>query len=291
MTLDKNLSWKLLSQPYSPDQKEALLQQYHASQFLAIMGRFLLPRQADDSNTNFTYLPEEQIFIGRELDSGVKPALQLNGLKLKLLDGAKLQLAEIKLVGKTRNEVFNELKQTLENLNIGTSNLKNELHYDLIDHGLLNGKKFQLADLTSVKELIAQRNNAEIVLQKVSGGYEDAESVRIWPHHFDTGSLLPLSYNQKGQLSSSIGIGWAVQDSMMNEPYFYVSFWSEENILLGTEIPGLLHGSWKTPAWNGGVLSLSEILKQPTEELQADTALAFFTQGIEIIRSTVASSS
>jgi hypothetical protein len=113
-------------------------------------------------------------------------------------------------------------------LKIEAVNLKHELHYDLIDHPLLHGGMFQLADLAFVKELIAQRNKAELVLQKVSAAHADATTVSIWPHHFDNGGLLPLSHNKKGKISSSIGIGWAVPDSMIDEPCFYLSFWSEE---------------------------------------------------------------
>jgi hypothetical protein len=57
-----------------------------------------------------------------------------------------------------------------------------------------------------------------MVLQKISKAYDHAETVSIWPHHFDTGSLIPVLRNNKTEVTQSIGIGWAIPDGMIDEP-------------------------------------------------------------------------
>ncbi|MCK4749973.1 MAG: hypothetical protein KAT15_23115, partial [Bacteroidales bacterium] len=148
---------------------------------------------------------------------------------------------------------------------------------------------FNATDHASIQELISQRHNANLVLHKIVEEYREAEPIRIWPHHFDTGSLIPVEHNDSGQLSMSFGIGWAIPDTMISEPYFYLSFWSEENIPLPAEMPALKNGVWMTPGWKGAVLALSELLGHHSEEQQMAAALSFFNDGIAIIRKTITS--
>ena len=87
----------------------------------------------------------------------------------------------------TSSQNFNDLKQMLNKEGIDSSSLKDELHYDLPDHPLIHEAEYNAGDLLSMRELIAQRHNADLALHKVIEGFPGAEPVRIWPHHFDTG--------------------------------------------------------------------------------------------------------
>ena len=44
--------WKALALAFNQKLNDALQQQYHATQFIAMAGRHLIPQQPDDSNTN-----------------------------------------------------------------------------------------------------------------------------------------------------------------------------------------------------------------------------------------------
>jgi len=287
--MKNNTNWKLLSPPFSGNLNEALMHQYHASQYLAMVGRHLIAQKPDDSNTNFGFHPGKGMFIGHELSEGVRLGLDLEKLELQLLGPSDQVVASVNLSGKTTSRVYHEMKQMLNEEGIDTSNLKHELHYELLDHPLLKDAEFNTDDHKSMGELIAQRHNAELVLRNVTAGHTAAEPVRIWPHHFDTGSLIPLSQNNKGELSSSIGIGWAISDTMISEPYYYLSFWSAENVLLNPDMPAFSNGKWMMPDWNGGVLTLSDILGHRTEEEQMASVLSFFNEGIAIIQKTLES--
>ncbi len=83
-TLENNI-WKELTQDFNSDLHNVLLQQHHAAQFIALVGRHMLPQQADDSNTNM------QCMAGREI-----PLSGLN--KEQIFEQLKKSLAELDLV-------------------------------------------------------------------------------------------------------------------------------------------------------------------------------------------------
>ena len=90
-----------------------------------------------------------------------------------------------------------------------TYNLKSELHYDFPDHDLKNGSLFKYDNPAQIQENIAHRHNAEIVLNQIISSHPLSESVRIWPHHFDTGTLIPLNRDTTGELTQSVGLEWS----------------------------------------------------------------------------------
>ena len=280
----KNTNWKLLSTPFNQGLNEALQQQYHATQFIAMAGRHLIPQQPDDSNTNMQYLPEQELLTGNELSNGFRLTLRLTDLKLCFLDQAGKCKNGISLVGKSKQQVFEELKKTLIALDIEVSKFKNELHYEIPSHKLENGASFIITDSKLFEENTKYRHNAELIMNNLATLYPKASSVRVWPHHYDTGFLLPVAYNEKGELSKSIGLGWAIPDGMVDEPYYYLSFWSEKPDDNLKTLPELTAGKWMVPDWNGAVLKHSEIQKQSSADKQFELVKSFYTKGIEILQ-------
>jgi len=155
------------------------------------------------------------------------------------------------------------------------------LHYEIPAHKLDKGAVFSINNKNHFKENTFYRHNAEIMINKTARGFDNAEPLRIWPHHFDTGTLLPTSHNEKGELSKSIGLGWAIPDNMINEPYYYLSFWSEIPDDSLKFLPRLSVGQWKTPNWNGAVLKHSEILKQESAKKQFELVESLFYQCLD----------
>jgi len=83
-----------------------------------------------------------------------------------------------------------------------------------------------------------------------------------------------------GGISQSIGIGWAIPDGMVKEPYYYLSFWSEKPVENAADPGQLIAGEWMLPDWNGAVLKHSEIIKEKTAGNQHQLVEAFFKSGI-----------
>ena len=75
----------------------------------------------------------------------------------------------------------------------------------------------------------------------------------------------------------------AIPDSIIGEPYYYLSFWSE-NPIKGIEKPDALDaGKWMMPNWNGAVLKQSEILEVGSAIGQHKLVKSFFNSGINIL--------
>ena len=279
----KTETWVLLSMHFDAGLQDALQQQHHAAQFIAMAGRHLIPQQPDDSNTSMDYLAEKSLIAGRELLSGIRLALNPAEMILCLLEQNSTCNREIKLNGKTKPQVFEEMKKMLSSVDINTTNLKEELHYEIPVHALDKGNSFQVGNKKLFLENTMYRHNAQIVLEKIIQSYTDTEPVRIWPHHFDTGTLIALSKNDQGEIIRSAGLGWAIPDTMVAEPYGYVSYGSKNltGTLKGLPDPG--RGRWMVPAWNGAVLPLSKILEANTSQGQYALTKEFFQQGIQML--------
>ncbi len=282
ITNAKNI-WSQLTLAFNRDLHIVLLQQHHAAQFIALVGRHLIPKEPDDSNTNMQYLPDKELLIGNELPGGMCIALSLPDLKLIIVDKLNHRRSELSLAGKSKKQVFDQLKQNLSDLDLDVSKFTNELHYALPDHELDKNAAFSTADQKYIQENILYRHNAEIVLVEIAAKYKKAEPVRIWPHHFDTGSFVPLAYNADGGISKSIGLGWAIPDSMENEPYYYLSYWSETPVEDFNDLPDPGAGKWIRSGWIGGVVKNNDIVNIPSAEGQLAYMKLFFESGINIL--------
>lgn len=269
--------------PFNNNINDALQQQHHATQFIAMVGHHLIPQQADDSNSNMEYIPEENLLLGNALPNGMRVGLHLVYLKLLILDKENDINKTIELIGKTKQQVFVELAQNLADVGIEVSNLKNELHYKIPAHPLDEGAVFSVENKSDFIENANYRNNAKMVLNELSELFQQDEPIRIWPHHFDTGAFYVISKNEKGEASQTIGIGFAIPDSMIDEPYYYLSFWSENPVEGIDKFPALDAGSWMMPNWNGAVLRHSEIVKANSADEQHELVKSFYQSGIKML--------
>ena len=75
----------------------------------------------------------------------------------------------------------------------------------------------------------------------------------------------------------------AIPDNMINEPYYYLSFWSENPIKGLEKFDALDAGRWMMPDWNGAVLKQSKILEVASEKGQYKLVKSFFNSGINIL--------
>jgi hypothetical protein len=209
--------------------------------------------------------------------------VKLRNQTVQILDENNNLKAEISLEGKTFQETFQEFKTALQNQGIDVSELNTKQPYELPTGGLKEGNYFAIGSDDAVAENIRYRHNAELLINEMAKQFKDVEPVRIWPHHFDTGTFATIARNEKGAASKTIGLGLAIPDSMVPEPYFYLSFWSEnprdiENIPI--KLPA---GKWMLPDWNGAVLGVSDTIKKETTEEQYQLAKDFFEAGLSVL--------
>lgn len=276
-------NWITLNTPNSNSLNDALRQQHHAAQFVAMVGRHLITQMPDDSNTNMEFIPEKNMLVGNPLPNGMCLALLLVTMELCILDKFNKSKIKIPLKGKTKIKVFDELSQNLADLGVGVCKLKNELHYEIPHHPLDDNATFSIVDKNSFSKNANYRNNAKIVLNEVAKLFKQNELIRIWPHHFDTGAYYVMEKNEKGEAMATIGIGFAIPDGMIDEPYYYLSFWSEKPIDDQLKFTKLNAGRWMMPDWNGAVLTHSDIIKAATGSAQYELVKSFYDSGIETL--------
>lgn len=275
--------WKQISLPFDNQMADALMQQHHAAQLIAMAGRHLIPQQPDDSNTSMEYDIASEMLIGNPLSNGLCVALSLTELSIKILGLSLNPVSSFSLVNKTKQQAYDELRTTLAGLDVNVSSLKPELHYQIPDHPLDKGAAFLVKDKSYFQENVRHRHNAGIILTEISQQFKKAAPVKVWPHHFDTGTYIPLAFNKKGEVKRSIGIGWAVADRMINEPYFFVSYWPPESANGFDTLPPLKVGNWLKGDWKGGVYKLSEFVNLPAA-IQYKRTRSFFGSGIEALK-------
>lgn len=83
-------TWRQQTMPFNNEINAALQQQHHAAQFLALVGRHLIPKKDDDSNTNMEFIPGENLLLGNALSNGMRVGLHLTDLKLFPHTGARI---------------------------------------------------------------------------------------------------------------------------------------------------------------------------------------------------------
>lgn len=281
--LQKTNKWQLLSIPFNRLIGKELHQQHLAAQFIALTGRYLIPQKPDSSNINMQYIPEKEMLLGNYHPDGWAVGVKLKNFAVQILDKKDITKTEIVLVGKTFQEAFREYKTALQNLGIDVSDVKTEQPYELPTDGLKEGKYFAIGSDDAISENIRYRHDAQLLISELATRFSDVEPVRIWPHHFDTGTFTTITRNEKGAAVKTIGLGLAIPDSMVDEPYFYLSFWSEKPIETEENLVKLPAGKWMMPDWNGAVLGVSDIIKDPSAEKQYLLVKEFYEAGIEIL--------
>ena len=95
-----------------------------------------------------------------------------------------------------------------------------------------------------------------MVLREVAAREPFALPVRVWPHHFDAGSISFL--DEPGPSSRQIGFGLSPGDHQYEQPYFYVTAFPLPS---SPQFPALAGGGfWREhPPFIGAVLLGSSI--------------------------------
>ncbi len=250
---------------------------HHAAQFIAIAGKYLLEEQADDSHTNMAWDVEKYCFVGKEVQSRAKVALHLPTLSLKILGPTNLEIISYSLFGKTKTEALNWLKQALLLKQIDAEDLKPELHYNIPQHSVDNGKAFPEISKEILEELATHRTLTDIFCKEIALEFNHASEVRTWPHHFDHGVYIPFGFDDEKNVEQSFSVGYAIADSIISEPYLYVTQWRKDNSIDYSTAPKLKTGAWLPEHLKGAALKLSEITNSEDQNSTIKAFLAVTT--------------
>ena len=217
-----------------------------ASQYLAAAGISFLDKRDDDSHTNLGYsIKDHQIQTWPLSAAHDMLALDLTDFSLKWISGA--QALSFKLDGKTHEQVLSWLQETSNNLGL-EEKYTYSFHYEL-PYGISEDFKFEInAEGLELERKL--RSQAQTTIQRILSEHDMESTIRIWPHHLDTGALAYLPDNNE----ISIGLGLAIPDSMIDQHYFYISGYRGHDSIDPGSFSSLTQGKWVSQGFKGGVL-------------------------------------
>ncbi len=260
------MTWKTLGAIPPQDLVEPRLELHHAAQVVAIgVARSLIPARDDDSHTTLTWRAESGQWLCEPLPgSGQRAGLRPADLNLTLAD------KEFPLLGKTRGEGLDWLRQGLVELGHDGDAIELNFHYEMPDHPIADGALFDSAKKPGLEELARYYGNATELLSEVVAQGPESPEIFTWPHHFDHACLFELG---KGR---SIGVGLSPGDRYYDQPYLYVTPYPAPP---AGDLPALPHGSWRREEFFGAILTAEQWLSGSDKE-QAQRAGDFLATAI-----------
>ncbi|WP_219884757.1 hypothetical protein [Merismopedia glauca] len=241
------------------DLTESRLQLHYAVQFIAAVGKALVPPKPDESHVSLGWNPQLNYFVS-EIIPAAKPfqvALDLVTLTSLILDRKGNQIAEFPLDQKTLAEGINWLKGEINKLGAEAQKIALiDYPSDFPDSPLARGAVFDATQEPQRRELMGYYADTYLLLQDILATTQGSSPVHTWPHHFDMATLITLPGMHDGE-PMTIGVGFSPGDTSYNEPYWYVTPWPYPET---TNLPALEGGGfWHTENWVGAVLKAFEI--------------------------------
>lgn len=274
--------WETVGSAPPRDLSPARLLLHHAAQLPSAVGRSLVPARPDDGHTSLEWHGASGQLVGAEV-GGPRPlraALRPRDLSLAVLaDGA--QAGRLSLAGRTRAEAFDWLVSLVHDLGAPADRLEMAVPFTLPEHAVGTGAPFALPGPGELEEVARWLANADTLLRAVAREWPASAPVRVWPHHFDIGSVLPLA-GRHGEEAPSIGVGLSPGDDGIPEPYFYVTPWPPPSAASLPALPA--GGRWNVQGWIGAVLTGSDIVAAGGGGAQAAGARAFLAGTLEALR-------
>jgi hypothetical protein len=252
---------------------------HHSVQLVAAVGRSLVPPRPDDGHTSLEWVAAA--FVGQPVPATRPWVAALRPFEMSLLvvaDGT--EKARLSLAGRTRDEAFAWLADAAERVGTPKGRLALDAPYRIPEHAVGSGAPFP-ETTREIAELSRWFANGDSLLRAAAAKWPGAAPVRVWPHHFDVGSVLPLGAAH-GEESPSIGIGLSSGDEGIAEPYFYATLWPTPDPQ--TLPPLQAGGRWNREGWTGAVLTATEVTAAGDGPSQAAVASAFLQGAIEALR-------
>ncbi len=278
-------AWESLGTLSPRELVPARLLLHHAAQLAAAVGRSLVPARPDDGHTSLEWTSSPRGLASQEV-AGARPWRALLGLEepapalVVLAGGAEVD--RLALEGRTRREAFEWLDERARSLGAPASRLSLKAPYVLPAHPYGASDPFTSPGKRAVAELARWLADGDAVLRGVAAGWPGSAPVRVWPHHFDVGSVLPLG-GATTEDAPSVGIGLSPGDEGIAEPYFYVTPWPPP--APAEELPTLPSGGrWHREGWTGAVLTGSDVVAKGDGAAQAAAVKTFLAGAVQVLR-------
>ncbi len=277
---DVGSDWQEVGSPVPAALGDARLQLHWAAQVVGAVGHTFGTPEPDDSHTAPTWVAGSDMMVGQPVghDLSLQSALAPSRMALRVLSAADgTALDEFLLSGTTLDQAYAWMAQALESHSGGEiAGQLTRRDYDMPDHPVGRGADFHDDDRRAMAEVARWFANASRVLGLVVRARREAQPLRLWPHHFDIGTLIPL-LGPVGE-EPSVGLGMSPGDQTYPEPYWYVTAWPTPQ---NPTLPPLAgKGSWHTEGWIGAVLLGTDIVLAGRSPAQASLVGEFLESAI-----------
>lgn len=280
---DFKTRWQLLSLNDKRKLNLATLQLHHAAQLVAMVGNSYLPKADDDSQSNMEWDASKESLAGHWVGEDEPHRLALNYPEFMLTwqNENGNAIGALMLDRKTKATAIDWMREYLEShFHLDPKRLQPIGHFEIPDHPVAGGAAFHVLDEHLHQELAHIRSNAQHILEYFAATFEHASPVRTWPHHFDSGSYIPIAFDDAGNAIKSIGIGFAIADDSVDEHYYYVNHQMKDANPDTSTLPDLPAGYWHTEGWTGAILPNTAILAEEEAIAQATLVEKFLFAAI-----------
>ena len=275
----RNSSWEQLKLAHPAGLAPTIQKLHHAAQFVAMIGDSLLPRTEDDAQSSMRWHRALKALVGRKVDLGIPSRLALvyPVFELRFLDDDDRSLSPLLLEGQSKENVYDWMRENISAFGGQVSDLHPIRHFEIPHHAVDGIVPFHKPNARELEELARYRANADLVLRELSGHFDRCSPVRIWPHHFDIATVLEVDGDGKTeQATKTIGMGWAIPDNLIDDPYFYVTPWRKTGKIDFEKNSELPAGQWMLKKnWQGAVLPATDIVLEPTASAQHERVQRF----------------
>jgi len=272
--------WQPLSLIYTKEMADTFRLIHQACQFIAITSKSVFPPRYDDSHTTFFWNYNNNCFVSEWMHFEKTFRLEVDPVKLRIniVNYGGEELASLKMIGRTRKEVYGQLRQMLTTAGIKVEHFATDMHYDLPEHSVFKGGKYLIINKDLNQEISKYYSNAYLVLNNLKGMMPASEEIRCWPHHFDITFDNKINYPDSDNYYV-LTSGFSPSDGILEKPFFYVGL---KNIGFNTfsEKFKLTYGKWMTGELTGTYLCISSLLCVEKMEKQVDILLHFFNESL-----------
>lgn len=270
--------WRFLVLDYNEEFEDTYKMIHQAVQFLAITNKSILPPRFDDSHTSFSWNYRKNCFASEWIHAKRTFRIEFYPftLCLSLVHYGEEPTESMYLIGKTKKEVYSQLRQMLGLGGVVVHHFATDMHYDLPEHRVCKGGKYQVISDHLNDEIVKHYSNAHLVLNMLRGKNPAATSIRCWPHHFDITADFPIGIPTEDN-PSYISVGFSPANSDFPEPHFYFIL-RPDNTKRGFIQVKLKHGKWLPRNIKGTALGLSKITEKKSSQGQAEVLFWFINE-------------
>jgi len=276
------MEWQTIGTVGAEVVRAARLELHWAAQVIGAAADGWIEKRADDGHTNMEWRGGE--LLGNPAPGGVRVALAVAELALRVRDGAGGAIATRSLTGATLTEAMAWTDLQLAGAAGGAARGIRARDYDMPAHPVASGARFGAAG-PGHGELARWYGNAAGVLAAAVADLPGATTVRCWPHHFDIGAIVFLDPAGPAESAAQIGLGLSPGDHHIEEPYFYVTPYP----IRAADLPALAGGGrWHREGFTGAVLAASALAAAGDGDAQVTAARAFLRSAIDGSRAVIA---